>query len=221
MTEDKNKLIINKSNKLFDECVEKYGESSSAVKWDNQQTQYLRFAELIKHIDINDSSKSILDVGCGNGELYKFLNFIGYCGKYTGYDINDKLLDVSRNRFENIDVRNIDILSNNLKDNPKFNYVVMSGIFNTSGLDEIVNDDAIKWCFAFIQNMFKLTKESLVFNAVSTFVNYRDKHIFYLDPIKTLEFCIVNLSPKVQLSHHKLPFNYTIAVHKSVDWKPI
>jgi SAM-dependent methyltransferase len=215
MTEDKNKLIINKSNKLFDECVEKYGESSSAVKWDNQQTQYLRFAELIKHIDINDSSKSILDVGCGNGELYKFLNFIGYGGKYTGYDINEKLLTIARSRFKNIDVKRVDVLSNEGTENSKFDYVLMSGLFN---LNIGQNKD---WCCKFINRMYQLCLNSCSFNAISTYVNYQEEHMFYLNPMEIIDYCINNMSPSVELFHHKLPYNYTVTVYKRMDWKSI
>lgn len=203
-----NKSIIEKSNELYDKSANEFGSSSSAVKWDKQETQYLRFSELVKNIDLQSSSKSILDVGCGNGELYKFLKLESFCGYYTGYDINDKLLKIARSRFKNIAFNNVDILSRKFSEKSKFDYVLMSGVFNLNiGQRE-------GWCFDFINKMYQLCSSICAFNAISTYVNYQEEHMFYLNPIKTINYCINNLSPRVELSHHKLPYNYTIIVYK-------
>jgi hypothetical protein len=45
--------------------------------------------------------------------------------------------------------------------------------------------------------------------------------MFYLDPAETFSFCARNLSPKVVLAHHHLPYNFTMAIYKGKDWKSI
>lgn len=208
-----NNQIISNSNITYNQSAKKYGESCKAVLWGNQQTQYFRFYELIRNIDLQSSRKTILDVGCGNGELYKFLNFIGFRGDYTGYDINKMLLIQAKKRFKNIRVKLVDILTDKQKN--KFDFVLMSGLFNRNvGQDE-------KWINEFIKKMFSLCTEVMSFNMISTHSNYKNKEMYYFDPAKMLTFCIKNLSPKVILSHHNLPYNYTVTVYRDNNWSSI
>ncbi len=178
--------IVKNSNEIYDKSASEYGISSSAVLWDDQQTQYFRFAELIKNLDLNDPDKTILDVGCGNCELYKFLNLIGFRGHYTGYDINKKLIKQARQRFKNIDVHCIDIMTEESPD--RFNYVLMSGLFNVNV------GQSLEWVYAFLKKVYELCTEIMVFNGTSTYVNYTEEKMFYLNPVETLAFCLYSLN---------------------------
>lgn len=199
--------------RIYDEVADRYGASSQAVLWDDPQTQYLRFAELIKDLDLNDDGKTLLDMGCGNGELYKFLNFMGFRGKYVGYDINEKLIAQARGRFEGIDVRNVNIMTD--ETDQKFDYVLLSGLFNVD-----VGQTA-DWAYTFLRRMYALCGGIMVFNMVSTHVNYRDEGTFYMDPAEVLSFCIDNLSKRTTLAHHNLPYNYTVTVYRNEAWASV
>ena len=203
---DKQKVID-----LYNQALQEHGISSRSVLWNDPQTQHYRFSELIKHIDLNDSKKSLLDIGCGNCGLYKFLNYSGYRGTYTGYDINENLLNQAKMRFSNINVKCIDIIEDgDVSD--KYNYVVMSGLFNVNV------GQSIAWTYSFIKKMFDLCSDCISFNAISTFVNFREDEMFYLDPLTTVDYCIRELSPRVTLCHHNLPYNYTITIFKHHQW---
>lgn len=205
--------IIKKSNEIYDQSASEHGISSSAVLWDDPQTQYFRFAELVKNLDLNDPDKTILDVGCGNGELYKFLNFIGFRGHYTGYDINQKLIKQAKDRFKGIDVHCLDIMT---EESPnRFSYVLMSGLFNVNV------GQSREWVYAFLKKMYDLCTEIMVFNGISTYVNYREEKKFYLNPVETVAFCLENLSRRVTLAHHNLPYNFTISVFRNENWRSI
>lgn len=210
MKDLENDKIVEKNNSIYNSAVEKHGVSSSAVLWDDQQTQYLRFFELTKNIDLNDAHKTLLDVGCGNGELLKFLNFIGYRGQYFGLDINEALINQAKERFGKDNFFLQDIMADGF--NRKFDYVILSGLFNTN-----VGQKA-DWTQAFLVKMFELSKSFISFNAISTHVSYEDEHMFYLSPEKMLDYCITKLSPRVTLAHHNLPYNYTVTVFKDSDW---
>lgn len=207
------KDILARSIETYNKAADQYGVSSKAVLWNDQQTQYLRFYELVRHLDLNDANKSLLDIGCGNGELYKFLNFLGFRGSYTGFDINDKLLAQARDRFHEIDVKNVDIMTEEPRQ--PYHYVVMSGLLNAN-----VGQSA-DWVFRFVKRMFSLCGDVAVFNMISTHVTRKDETMFYMDPAGMLTFCIENLSKRVSLAHHNLPFNYTVAVFRNETWKSV
>jgi SAM-dependent methyltransferase len=204
--------IIKNSNKIYNEAVKKYGNNSSAVLWNDQQTQYLRFNEILNFINLDDNI-SILDIGCGNAELYRFLNFNGFRGSYTGFDINDNLLSQAKQNYTNIDVQNIDILTtSNIK---QYDYVVLSGLFNCNyGQD-------INWVFKMIEKMYEISKKKIIFNAITSYVNYKDDCMIYLDPKEILDYSIKNISSEISLIHGKLPYNYTVCISKQKSWTSI
>ena len=208
---DQPKVLTARQIDVYDKAVDKHGTSSKAVLLDDPQTQYLRFSEIVKFLDLDDGRKTLLDVGCGNAELYKFLNFLGFRGRYLGYDINEKLLSQARSRFADIDVQNKDIMDEEVAQ--RFNYVVLSGLFNVNV------GQSTTWVHEFLKRMFALCDEVMVFNMISTHVTFRDEGTYYMNPAETLTFCIENLSRRTTLSHHNLPYNYTVSVFRSESWE--
>jgi SAM-dependent methyltransferase len=203
----KNTEIKARMIKIYDRAVKKHGISSSSVLWDNPRRQYFRFFDLVEFLDINRRDLSLLDIGCGNCELWKFLNLRGFRGRYIGIDINSKLLDQAKRRFRDIEVYEKDILSDQIND--QYDYVVMSGIFN-------VNVGQPKeWVYNFLKKAFSLCKEAMSFNMISSYVNYRDKSMYYIDPAVLASFCIQKLSKRIILSHYSLLYNSTVTVFKS------
>ena len=79
-----NNIINARQIEKYNTVAIEHGHSSRAVLLDDPQTQYFRFQELTKYLNLDDSSKSLIDIGCGNGELYKYLNFQGFRGHYVG-----------------------------------------------------------------------------------------------------------------------------------------
>lgn len=203
-----NKRVTERSNQIYSEAAA-HGEDSRAVLCDRQTRLIQRFVEIAHHLDLNGSKRRVLEVGCGHGEFFKFLAANGYRGSYVGTDINADLLDVARRRFKSIDVRLFDIVEQDLGET--FDYVVLSGVFNID-----VGQDAA-WVHRFLERMYAHAEEAIVFNAVSTYVNFRDPRMFYLDPVETFRFCVEKLSRRVTVAHHNLSYNYTVAVFKQQD----
>ncbi len=204
-----NTLIKKQSNDIYNSALDQYADNSKSVLWGDQQKQYFRFCELIEFIDLNDKSKTLLDVGCGMADMYKFLSYHGYRGNYKGIDINQKLLSIASSKFENIDLANIDILEEKIPQ--KFDYVLMSGIFNLNmGQD-------MEWVKKFVSKMFELCNNHIAFNAITSYVNFKEESMFYIDPFELSKFCIENLSKRITLKHHNLPYNYTLVIFKDED----
>ncbi len=201
--------LTKRSNEIYDAAQGK-ASRGSRVLLDDANKQYYRFVEIHKFIETNDAS--ILDVGCGNGELLNFLNMSGYTGKYTGIDVHPNLLAEARETYPNGRFLELNILD---EAPATADYVVMSGLFNANfGQD---------WRFVerFICRMFQCSARATIFNAISTHVNSRHEAMFYVDPSDVIRFVLKELTTKVRMSHGFVPFNYTICLYKGPEWKSI
>ena len=59
--------------KLYTDLYNQYGENVRSLNWGSQQSQHLRFEAMTNNLDLNN--QTILDVGCGFGDFYKFLKY--------------------------------------------------------------------------------------------------------------------------------------------------
>lgn len=204
-----------KSDPVVARMIAIYGSRAAApraharVMWDDPEKQNYRFCELLEFVDLSaECSASILDVGCGNGELYRYLVERGFCGQYRGIDINDALLEEAKARFPQGSFAHVDAAPAEPSD-----YVLMSGLFNANaGQDE-------QWVYDLLDRYFALCTKALLFNAISGYVSRRDSHLFYLPLKSVVDFVARHLSPVFEIRHGFLPFNYTVCVRKRPHWR--
>lgn len=76
-------------------------------------------------LDINSSikGKKVLDCGCGKADFYQFLKDRNILIQYTGFDINEKLISLARQKFPKCRFRVFDIEKDTL--NEDFNYIFL------------------------------------------------------------------------------------------------
>ncbi|MGD0088587.1 MAG: class I SAM-dependent methyltransferase [Planctomycetota bacterium] len=169
----------------------KHGAGPAVGQW-SQAGQIFRFEKLIQ-ID-NLASKRILDLGCGIGDLYPFLQE-RFCEiDYSGIDLVPELIACASHKYPRAKFFCRDILQAGLDE--QYDYVLISGMFN----------NPIPNCTAFLKEMialaFKHCRKGLAFNFTSTHVNYSVPNHAYHDPAEVLAFCIANLTRKVFFYHH-------------------
>jgi hypothetical protein len=95
-----------------------------------------------------------------------------------------------------------------------YDYLLLSGVFNNQ------MDDNWGFMSHALRTMFEGARKGISFNAMSTYVDYHDDGLFYVDPGKVFDFCKKNLSNKVTLRHDYVlseggfPFEFAVYVYK-------
>ena len=195
--------------KLYDHAVKNgQNEFQRVLMYDPART-YLRFHELSRFLgDIERLNLKILDVGCGNGEFVKYLNFHGFRGSYQGIDLNANLISEATQRFPGVRFECKNILADPTDSSDA---VVMSGIFNADC------GQTVQYIEAVVAAAFSMAREKVIFNAITTYVTYRTAEMFYLDPADAIAIA-ARLSGRFEIRHGFLPYNYTVCIHRSDHW---
>jgi SAM-dependent methyltransferase len=184
-----------------------YGYSPKTLGWEKGR-QDIRFEVLLSFFESHE--KSILDIGCGFGDLNRVLfRENGGSYRYLGVDLVSELIEEGRRHYpqENIRFLNADFLEFQFKEN--FDIIVASGIFNhrfDSGGNDLFIERVLKKAWA-------LCTEGLAFDFLSDKVDYRYVHTYHNNPGRILELAY-GLSRNVSIRNDYMPFEFALYVGK-------
>lgn len=128
---------------------------ANRVGYEDALQQVLYF-EVLTAIAIPPTA-SVLDVGCGRGDLYAYLSARGYRGRYTGLDLVPHFIEEARQRFPHTEFVLGDILSAELE---PCDYALASG-----ALDYYTPNSRERWQ-QIVVRMFELARRGMAWNGV-------------------------------------------------------
>ena len=202
-------MNLKKIENLYSKNIRKLGVSSKAVGWNSRESQYLRFEKLLLLIDFKEEF-SINELGCGYGELYKFLINNNYSfSSFNGYDISKEMLKKCENYLNypnNLNLyhsSNIETLSD---------YTIASGIFNIP-FDNTQEEWQI-YINKTIENMYKFSTKGIAFNFLTSYVDYKADNLYYQNPEEIFRFCIENYGRNIQIIHNYNLYEFTVIIEK-------
>ncbi|MBP9185879.1 MAG: class I SAM-dependent methyltransferase [Bacteroidia bacterium] len=201
--------IINGVKDYYTQKIKENGVGAKGVDWNSKESQYLRFKELCGVI--KQESFTILDYGCGYGELINYLNLIYANFQYTGFDISEEMLSEAYTAFSKFP--NAKFI--NEINNVKVDYVIGSGLFNVK-LNLANEEEWQNYILNTLREMDKISNLGFSFNALT---KYSDKeflkdYLFYSDPLILFDYCKRNFSKNVALLHDYDLYEFTIIVRK-------
>lgn len=209
--------MINNLKAYYKNLLEQHGDSPLAVQHINSASQYKRF-EILSAIDNN--AQSIIDLGCGLGDMYQYLQNNNFDGRYLGLDFLDDFIKLANDKFDSSNKKNVDfqVCDLNKDDIPSgYDYILLSGVFN----NKMENNK--EFMFNTLKKMFTSANKGIAFNVMSTYVDYQDEQLYYSDPLEVFDYCKRHLSSAVTLKHDYLvkadsiPYEYTIYVYKQAS----
>lgn len=194
---------------FFDRTHMLHGDRPEAVRW-SEKGQRSHYSWLLDIGDLHD--RQILDYGCGIGDLYGFLRKEGIRVKYTGTDINPRLIETARKKYPDADFKVLDIAEDEVGET--FDYVLLCGVFNLKvpGLEDEVR--------LVLPKLFQTARIGLAFNALSSYNPRKDFDLQYFSPDDLLRFAVRELSPHVALRHDRMAYDFTLFVYRHLNDVP-
>jgi SAM-dependent methyltransferase len=153
---------------------------------------------------------SVLDFGCGFGDLKTFLDGRFEGVSYTGVDLMaDFIQECQIIHGAGADFRQISSVTDIVQ---QFDYVIVCGTFNTLYAD--TREKHWEGVRAILRHLFALTRRVLSFDFMTDAVDYQAAGAFHLSPLEAYRFASQELSPRAVLNQSYMPYEYAVATYK-------
>lgn len=197
------KTSLEAVRKFWDERAQSSKSNQYTVDW-SQRTQLMRFLVFAQLVQLDGAS--ILDIGCGTGDFFDFLEQQRISADYTGFDISPVMVERCRERFPNAKFVSGDFLG--WIPDRTFDYTIAIGIHN------IKADGARDILEATLRRQFELSDKAAHLSILSSRYNGFDSHIQAWNPIEILELSM-SITPYVAFRHDYLPHDFSITLFKA------
>lgn len=175
------------------------------LDWASADSQHRRFDVLIRHVLLD--GRTLLDVGCGLGDLYAVLRERGIPVDYTGVDILEPMVRTCRERYGEGRFLRADVFGGEPVPGQPFDVVFTSGVFNLN----LGNN--LQFLPAAVHRLLELTRSHLVFNLLHARQKTDDERYFFYRPREVLEF-LEDEPCEVRILDDYLPNDFTVICRK-------
>ena len=192
-----------------------FGYDSRTLGWD-KDCQWVRFEALTEGIGL-DEVRSVLDVGCGFGDLLGFLRSRGWKGQYTGIDLVKEFTEAARTQYAS-DPAALFICGDfrALPAGFKSDLAVAIGIFN-----HLVVQGNLTFVRETVATMWSLTNTLLIcdFLSQSADRDRRQDHLYYADPAEIQQLAS-GYSRRFLIHHAYMPFEFQLKLWHDGEFEP-
>lgn len=198
------------TTRWYADKVRRYGFDHRGLGFRTRSSQEKRFRALCALGDFDGAT--LLDVGCGFGDLLAFLQARDVKPVYTGIDLCEPMVRRCRERFGAGAGRFLVAEALSFVPEERYDYVVASGIF---GLDAKGTRERIA---PTVERMFAWCRRGLAVNFLSARSPAPAAERVYVDPAEMLQLGLA-LTPAARLDHSYLPNDFTLLLHKTPPWE--
>ncbi|ONG51679.1 hypothetical protein BKE38_15710 [Pseudoroseomonas deserti] len=184
----------------YAERLARFGHDPRSLGWDKRQHR-LRYAALLDYWP--RERLSVLDVGCGFGDLAGFCAAGGRDIAYTGIDLSPELIATGSAAAPDRDLR---VWDWDVEGAPgRFDLILASGLFHHR------LEDSEGFIHRMLLRFRAAAAMGFAVNFMSTTAERRYPHLHYADPAAMLAQGL-SLSRRVLLRHDYMPFEFTLIV---------
>jgi cyclopropane fatty-acyl-phospholipid synthase-like methyltransferase len=160
--------------KHYEPLISPDSDGFEVADWGDAASQLKRFEVLAANADL--AGRSLLDVGCGTGDLSAFLATRDLAVDYLGVDLLDKMIDEARRRHPTAAFESLDPFDPAALASRRFDVVFASGVFN------LETGNSREFLPAGIDHLLGLADEALVFNLLHARADKHYDHCVYYTP---------------------------------------
>lgn len=189
----------------YEESYKRFGPGPKALLWWDYRSMAIRFRALVNDVPV--AGKTVMDAGCGMGDLLPFLYAKAADFKYIGLDKSKDFIEVAKRRYEGHDFRVADPFKQRIG---MYDVVLSSGVMNGNHPNWLENRKKM------IEILYEQTGEVLAFNMAGGLKPIaNDSLIAYADAREIFEYC-KGFTTRVVLRTDYLKNDFTIVMFKKI-----
>ena len=192
---------VNQVIQRYQRRIAEHGATFASLNSGSEEKQAIR--QSVHASALRGERPSILEIGCGLGDFYKYLITQGRDCSYDGYDIVPEYITECQRVYpqSKFEVRNIFL------DGIEGSYdtVVMSQVLN----NRYQKSDNMQVMQRALELAFEHTRVSVSVDMLSTYVDFRNTDLFYYAPEEIFRLAKA-VTPRVVLRHDYRAFEFCI-----------
>ena len=188
----------------YQQRIAEYGPTFASLNSGDEQKQAMRHEVLASAL--RGARPSILEVGCGLADFYKYLLQHRRDCSYRGYDIVPEYIAECQRTYphSNFVLRNIFVDG-------------IEGTYDTIVMSQVLNNryhksDNTQVMRQALDLAFKHTRVSVAIDMLSTYVDFRNPDLFYYSPEEIFRMA-KEIAPRVVLRHDYRAFEFCIQLY--------
>jgi len=200
----------------YEDCFIQHGATPKGVDWPNTQDLMTRFEIMLKGLQpLLSRKKSIklLDVGCGYGALFAYLNEKGLTERiqYHGIDLSTKMITHAKLAFSDdaFSVRNI--LLEPFETNT-FDYAILNGVFTEKR--QLTQVQMEQFITEMLTTVYQMCQFGFAFNVMNYHVDWYRDELFYLPFDRAAAIVKANCSRHYRFNADYGLYEYTTYVYR-------
>lgn len=195
----------------YGDKLAEHGATPRGVDWNGAEGQRLRFAQLARIIEPGRMF-SLVDLGCGYGALFDFLQEQHREFTYLGIDVSQQMVAAAQRRYGG--EPNARFLTGSRPDQ-EADYGIASGIFNVK--QERSTSEWEAYVVSTLEVLHASSRLGFAFNCLTAYSDEERKRtdLYYADPCSLFDLCKRRFSRNVALLHDYGLYEFTILVRKT------
>jgi len=189
---------------VFSELAARHGLTAAGVGW-TERSQIKRFSKLVEVGNLH--GQSVLDVGCGFGDLFAYLESRGFEVDYTGFEITPAMAAGAVKKYPRLEgrIRIFDVLTED--GGGVFDYVISNGPLNV----DLGNNEAV--IVRFLQRCWGLARRGVAITMTSGWSRRPRPGTHYYDPAWVVAEA-GKLTTNLRLDHTYLPHDFALFLYR-------
>lgn len=161
----------------YENCFDRHGDSHKGVDWPNKEDAEKRYEIIYNGLKSSDVA-NCLDFGSGLAHFYEYLlEQKERSIKYSGLELSKKMFTYSGLKYPEVTFFHKDVINNGW-DIPRFDAVVMNGVFTEKLGAEY--DEFYTYFEKLLSLVFNHTNKVVIFNLMSKQVDWERDDLFHV-----------------------------------------
>jgi len=193
----------------YQERISEHGATFASLNSGSTEKQAIRHS--VHASALRGAAPSILEVGCGLGDFYKYLIEHQRNCSYTGYDIVPEYIAECQRSYADAKFELRNIFAAGIE--TTYDTIVMSQVLN----NRYQKSDNMEVMRSAMELAFQRTRISVSIDMLSTYVEFRNPDLFYYSPEEIFRTA-KTVAPRVTLRHDYRAFEFCIQLfHEEVE----